>query len=345
MPELAAPTEIVQTDSVPSNPNPLASLTSEERRTWREKGTLPTKADSAPAKTEEVKEEAVTADSAPATERPGSEPEKTQDASRQKTKPNADQRKEQLSAEIRELIRQRDELRATVTPREPQQASQPAPEAKKNPEPTVDDKDEKGQFKYKTLDEFQAAQRKWDREQVLAEVEERTAKSAREREQQEAQRIIQQRVQERIETARSKHDDFDAVALNADLPIKIGSAVDVHILDSENGAELLYYLGQHPEELDRIQGKATITKDANGNMQFKFSGGLNPAAQIRELTKLEIGLSEPKKEPVEPKTRAPKPPSEVGGRGTHADDPVLSAAQAGDFRAFKAAANRKALGK
>jgi hypothetical protein len=146
-----------------------------------------------------------------------------------------------------------------------------------------------------------------------------------------------------MEKARAKHEDFDAVALNNDLPIKIGTPVDLFLVDSEQGAEVLYYLGQNPEELERIQGKATTTKDAKGNVQFTFNGGLHPLAQVRELTKLELQLSEPKENPAPPKTRAPKPPSEVGGRGTQPADTVEAAVRANDFRAFKAEATRRAL--
>src|SRR6185312_11867775 len=45
----------------------------------------------------------------------------------------------------------------------------------------------------------------------------------------------------------------------------------------------------------------------------------------------------PKPKELAPRPRAPKPPSEVGGRGTTPVDESLEAIRAGDFRAFEAA--------
>jgi hypothetical protein len=51
--------------------------------------------------------------------------------------------------------------------------------------------------------------------------------------------------------------------------------------------------------------------------------------------------SEKSDTPAEPKPRAPKPPSEVGGRGTGHEDAAVAAARSGDYRAFEAAENAK----
>ena len=44
-----------------------------------------------------------------------------------------------------------------------------------------------------------------------------------------------------------------------------------------------------------------------------------------------------------PKPRAPKPPTEVGGRGAPGEDALISAAKTGDFRTFDAEQTRRAI--
>ena len=130
----------------------------------------------------------------------------------------------------------------------------------------------------------------------------------------------------KVATAKERHSDFDAVAFNPDLPIKAGSVVDAWILDSEIGMEVLYHLGQNPQELDRINA-------------------LEPFAQARELTKLELSLSEEKKPivPVGPKviSEAPPPASRVEGAKVTTGDESRQAVIEGDVRAYIAAENEK----
>ena len=47
--------------------------------------------------------------------------------------------------------------------------------------------------------------------------------------------------------------------------------------------------------------------------------------------------------PVKPKTLAPPPPAEVGGRASAPGDALVAAAAANDVRAFKAEINRREL--
>lgn len=55
----------------------------------------------------------------------------------------------------------------------------------------------------------------------------------------------------RIETARGKHADFDAVAFGA-TRIPADSAIDRFVMEDEAGPEVLYYLNQHPDEVDSL---------------------------------------------------------------------------------------------
>ncbi len=87
------------------------------------------------------------------------------------------------------------------------------------------------------------------------------------------------------------YDDFDEVA-GADFPVT--DAMSSAILDSEKPHEVMYHLGQNPEEAERISK-------------------LGPVAQIREVTKLEAKLAKPVAKKA---TSASEPIKPVGGKGS-----------------------------
>lgn len=102
----------------------------------------------------------------------------------------------------------------------------------------------------------------------------------------------------RVEQARERFEDFDAVAFNPATPISDVMA-DV-IKSSDKGPDLAYHLGSHPEEARRI-----------------FS--LPPIQAARELGLIEAKLSLPKPRTV---TNAPNPIRPVGGgKGSAPIDP------------------------
>jgi hypothetical protein len=76
------------------------------------------------------------------------------------------------------------------------------------------------------------------------------------------------------------------------------------LLEEENGAEILYHLGKHPKELERI-------------------AGLPPASAAAAIGKLAVSLSPPASENGKPKlSGAPKPPPPSGRPGKiMSDDP------------------------
>jgi hypothetical protein len=109
-----------------------------------------------------------------------------------------------------------------------------------------------------------------------------------------------------------------------------GTVLDGWLIDSDHGAEIMYHYAKNPDELTALLEKP-------------------PFAQTRILTKLEDKLagevSTEKKEtaPAPQVTKAPKPASEVGGRGTAPEDAAFAAAKDGNFRAFKEEVNRREL--
>src|SRR5206468_8887014 len=79
------------------------------------------------------------------------------------------------------------------------------------------------------------------------------------RQQAEQQRIadaearrIHTSFEERKAAARLKHPDFDAVALESETAIPAGSLIAAWILEHKTGAEVLYHLQSHPDELDAL---------------------------------------------------------------------------------------------
>jgi hypothetical protein len=126
---------------------------------------------------------------------------------------------------------------------------------------------------------------------------------------------------ERVNESKKLHDDYEKVAFNKDLPIKSGSAVDKAILKKEWGPELLYYLGNHPDELGRING-------------------LDYDDQVIAINDLR---SDFEKAPVKKVTKAPPPPAQVNGNGTISADPVDEALMAGNFTKYRDEANAREL--
>jgi hypothetical protein len=214
--------------------------------------------------------------------------------------------------------------------------------AKATPRPKSTDLDANGKAKYADWEAYEDALLEWNTERVMAKVEESQSKREQERTIAAQNTKIEQSWGKRTEEARKLHEDFDDVALDPDGPgkhISRGSVVDQWILESDLGAEILYHFGSNLDDLLRY-------------------GKLSPVAAARELTKLESKLSKsseqddsasasgPRKSEVKV-TKAPRPASEVGGRGTAAVDDVARAladdpTKSEDaMRRFMAAENRK----
>ena len=117
-----------------------------------------------------------------------------------------------------------------------------------------------------------------------ARIEYRASVRAYQRQVEEDQRKVVDAHFEREEKARERYEDFDAVVKNPDLAISPLMA-DV-IRRTETGPDVIYHLGQHPDEARRIYD-------------------LPPILQAKELGKLEVKLaSEP---PTRRVSSAPAP--------------------------------------
>lgn len=303
-------------DSAPTLDIPSGS----DYHSWRMKGTLPEEKPAAEPPKEETP--AVTEDSAPLSETAaGSEPAPKPEQGHRKTSQDTARRIQELLTErkardtrIAELERQiQERSQASV---KPQQTPQPA---KETSEPRIDDKDDKGQPKYATYEDYLSALRKYDREVSIKEWEQRQTQARQE----EAEKVINAEQTKRAIAARAKYADFDQVAFSNEMTIPKGSLIDQFVIDSQHGMDVLYQLGKDSHaEFDRI-------------------AKLPPLRAHRELIKLEEQFSRP---PAPKKvTNAPPPPQEVGGRGTTSPDEVEQAVKEGDQEAYRAAANARDL--
>jgi hypothetical protein len=310
-----------------------SSLTPEIKAAW-DKGEHPTpKAESAPAPesaTSAQEGEAVESETAPESEtgKPVQET-KPKGAEHRKPKPTAEERIAQLEQTI-EKIRKGAGLE-TKTQAEPSPAKpEPKPQPQyTRPKPTTDDKDEKGNPKYSTYEDYVEDLADWKAEQRIA--------------QQERERVAREQAREfksKVSEAKGRYENFDEVVQPALTAIvsdeAIPQVVKVMLNDSEVLPDLLFTIGSKPEEL------ASFVKMAKQNT----GKALRYIALTESLIQEELAAPKapPKVEkPAEPVTKAPKPPSEVGGRGTAPADTEEEAVKANDYRKASAAWNRRLL--
>ena len=143
---------------------------------------------------------------------------------------------------------------------------------------------------FSTYEDYTEALTEWKMDLKLAKLQEDQAKQRQQKEAESKTLTWNQRV----ESARSKYEDFDEVALDPDIPVS--AAMAEVIQDSEAGPDLAYFLGQNPVEAARI---AT----------------LSPIAAARELGKIEAKLTPaPDTKPKPAATPKPKPVTPLAGK-------------------------------
>lgn len=105
---------------------------------------------------------------------------------------------------------------------------------------------------------------------------------------------------ERLTAARDKYEDYDSAA---DSDVVISQPMADAMMDSEVGAEILYFLGKNPSESERI-------------------AKLHPLAAFREIGKIEASLSKESVAPKQPVSKQPKPLTPVKPSGTTGKKPL-----------------------
>lgn len=271
--------------------------TLEEYTQYRKDGELPARfkpeSESATDDTQEETEETEA-------EEPKPEPESDPEESQEQPETRADKRIKQLLAKTKELERK-------LTEKQDVKPAEPSPVQQAPGEPTPEEKNADGTPKFKTYEEYTKALARWEIRQELAE----QAKQQRELEAQNALRS-------KLDNARARYDDADDVIFptnqaiqNAPIPLGIKEV----IAQSKDFVELLYVLGGDPDTLNKFISLAQRDPEAALDQIFEYKRGIR-----EELSKDVKRDAQGKFVPEGNKTKAPKPPSPVGGTSTRAFD-------------------------
>lgn len=322
-------TEVLAVEVVESaptfDPGDQNTWSSEQRDDWNKTGNIPTpkKQESAPVK--EVKPPAESAPAKEPTDAAGAEPAKES----QEYKARTEKRFNDLLDEVKTLKRQLSE----------KDKREVAPPAKADDYKPLDEKAYFEANPKATYEDFVRAAAKHEGQYEGKKAAEEAIKAERLHNQQEA---AKREVDIKIKALEKLYPDAKDKVVKVGTELfdnpKIPSAVKALIDDSEVSVHLLYVIGGDADFVEMAENK--------------------PAAALRKIVLMEKSIQEElakggeklarddagkfvKAEEPEPKPRAPKPPSEVGGKGSAPQDALKSAAEANDFRAFEAEENRR----
>ncbi len=309
----------------PLEMGPMVTWTREQRNEFRTKGTMPEKPKADPAPAPKTSE-------APAESAAESEAAKQQEATKSKPKQTAAERIAELRATIAKIEKGAGiKTEAESSPAE-QTKPQPQPQSVEK-EPTPEDTNADGTPKFKSYEEYTKALARWEIRQELAEERRRTQQEAQARE--TGEKLAQAKTRYGDEAVKIIDDTAGVIINDKD----ISPVVTQMLRESDILTDLLYTIGSKPEEL------ASFTKMAKESPGKALRYIALTESLIREELEGQKAAPTEKVEypPAKPQTSAPKPPAEVGGRGSAPPDALVSAAQANDYRAFKRELNRRSL--
>ena len=250
-----------------------------------------------PALAEKTGEAAAPASGEDETSAEGEKPSGTDHAgdAKAKKKPWFMKEIDNLRASRREL-----ERRARVAEEQLEASRSQTPTSDDAP-PSLDEFEKAG----KTYDDYYRALTRYEARQEFRQQSERTAKETAERAAKDAEQARAQERQaheqsfrSRIEEAKAKFPDFEAVAFRQPIdggPI-VTETMSEDILAMELGPEVLYYLGTHQAEAAHI-------------------AQLSPRESARALGRIEALVSQPAPTPPRVTTKAPAPITPVSGNG------------------------------
>lgn len=269
---------------------------------WRQTGEPPAEpeATTPPAAAEET----------PAKTEPQSGAEETQQPDKEEEIPEEELTVSQKRRRrrVEKLTQENAELRAQLAAALPKAPEPPKP-APPPGEPRLET--------FETLEEYQKALTKFFMRQ---EQEERAAEAERKAAIEAEQKLLAAWDSKKQE-ARKAHPDFDDVVESTAAPEGPGVAAGIQAMhDDPAGAEILYFLGTHPDELKRI-------------------AALSPIAAVREIGRLSAILSPPS-EAANGKQRftaAPKPPPPNTRPGKTVSDSIDDPAVQQDFKRWSKA--------
>ena len=245
------------------------------------------------------------------------------------------ERVRELEAEIRgrkEAGESREEVEQVEEVKEPDKPTE------LRARPRAGDKDEKGEAKYKSYEEYEDDLLNWQQERTMRSLDERNTQKTQQQQIEATNKLIEQSWNERVEQAREAHEDFDdALESETSKLIQPGSIVDEWVLDSELGAEILYFFYKNPTELkkfEKIEGATPGSRRAKARrMLIEIEAKLDKTEQPKS--------AEERQEPRV--TKAPPPVREIGGRGAQPTDRVRAAVANDDTGSYIEEMNRREI--
>ncbi|MGH9425561.1 MAG: hypothetical protein ACRD2L_04545 [Terriglobia bacterium] len=284
--------------------SPLISTTSDIPVIETKPDATPEAVTAEPEKAKEVETKTAEEATAETEEEPGAAPEKPKG-----TPKGVQKRLDELTRRIEEERREKLRLLALVEghqtqPKEEVEVTEPEPVR-----PSKADYPEQDAWDG-ALMSYADAKAQWTARKEVKSLLEQERRTQVERSQKDAQEQARLAYSQRVEKVKSKYADFDEVAGSPDVSVPM--AVAHAIVQAENGPELQYYFGSHPEEAKRLTD-------------------LSPALQLVELGRIAAKLDQPV---VKPKlSNAPEPlkPLKAG------DTPKAVNLQDADMDAYVAA--------
>ena len=175
--------------------------------------------------------------------------------------------------------------------------------------PTPDD--------FESPEDFVEALADWKFEQKMKAHDANKSISAQQKELEEKA----QRLQKAVEEFSLEHDDFEELIEDIN-HIPVSATIQEALLDSDNGAALMYELAKHPEQYEKINSmppvKAAI---ALGRFEAKYL-----SSSSKEKTKLD----------VKKKTNAPRPLNPVKSKGSGASTKSPDEMSFQEYKAWRA---------
>ena len=362
VPAVTPETESAPVEQEVSLQERLNNATEAEYETWERTGEFPAIKPKAEPKIETppAKKEA----SAVSTAEPSATEDETKVETAPVTEPGKPQKKRTGDARILQLLeenkREREQWEARYKELEERIAKPAAADVNPGSSPAADGKAEiKASDKapqlgdvnpmtgkpYQTIAEWQEDYSTWLLAKNSAEVEARFTKTEQQRVQAEQERVANLDWSTKVVSAREKHGDFDTIALNPELDIPRYSPADLFIRNSPHGAEVLYYLGQHPEVLKSFLRELPRLPDGNR----RWEDAMHPSLQYAELARIEARLTgttvaattaaQPKPVTSAPAKPLPPPPTVLSAKNTVSGDPVEEAVKTKNFADYEKAAN------
>lgn len=282
---------------------PIVSMTAEQRKEYRTTGELPKpKTEEAATSSEQRASEAKPAGES---ETPQSKQEKP------KVEPKPKQTAQERIAELEATIKKIEKGAGLEKPKAESAPAKPAPVVQQSTKPTPEDTNADGTPKYATHEDFVLALSDWRWEQREAE---RSVK--------EQQTAHTKAINDKIEEARNRYDNIDEVIQPVANEIyqdaAIPQVIKTMIGDSDVIVDLVYTLGSNKEELAKF---VKMAKETPGKAIRYIALTESLIAQELEGKKTPA-VEDP---PAKPKTQAPKPPSEAGGRAATPPDSLQAA--------------------